>query len=60
MDSGLAAAVIGAIGVVTGLLASGLTRRSRAALLTVSLMAIAIFAFHHTPLGEAMFNWLVD
>lgn len=60
LDQGLAAGVVGTVGVVTGLLASGLSRRSRVAVLAVSLMAIAIFAFHLTPLGQAMFNWLMD
>jgi hypothetical protein len=60
LDKGFAAGVIGAAGVVTGLLAPGLSRRSRITVLTVSLTAIAIFAFQFTELGSAMFTWLLD
>ena len=60
VDGGLTTAIVGTIAVVTAINARGLTRRSRVAALTLGFAGIAIFVFHLTALGRAMFSWLLD
>lgn len=60
VDRGLASAGLGAVAVLVGFGARGLTRRRRAIVVLTGLAAIAIFAWHQTPTGEAMLNWHLD
>ena len=57
---GLAPAALGSIATIIGVSVRGVSGRVRATIVLIGLIAIAIFAWHHTPIGLAMLSWYMD